>query len=81
MTEEPLDGLTVGFVTQLASELEDSGGANDGHPDPPASTIDLAVTVLGGRLLDGESAVAGRLLPLRINYGAIRKTVIGCVRI
>ncbi|KAL4362618.1 hypothetical protein GQ457_04G004510 [Hibiscus cannabinus] len=54
LTQEPLDGLTVGFMAQLASQLEDTSGTNDGHPDSPSTTIDFAVTVLGGRLLNGE---------------------------
>lgn len=53
LAEEPLDGLAVGLVTKLASELEDTGGTNDGHADAPPSAVDLAVAVLCGRFLDG----------------------------
>lgn len=64
LAEKPLDGLAVGLVTELTSELEDTGGADDGHADAPATAINFAVTVLRGGLLDGESTVGGWLLPL-----------------
>ncbi|KAJ4838861.1 hypothetical protein Tsubulata_010895 [Turnera subulata] len=53
LAEEPLDGLAVGFVAELAGQLEDPGGAYDGHPDSPSPAVHLAVTVLGRRLLHG----------------------------
>ncbi|RDY03106.1 hypothetical protein CR513_13341, partial [Mucuna pruriens] len=52
LAKEPLDGLTVGLVTQLPRELENTGGAYDGHPYTAAASVDLAVTVLRGGLLD-----------------------------
>lgn len=52
LTEEPLDGLAIGLVAELARELEDAGGADDWHPYTAAAAVDFAVTVLGGRFLD-----------------------------
>lgn len=46
MTQEPLDGLPIGSVAQLLSELEYAGGTNGGHPDPAAPAVDLGVAVL-----------------------------------
>jgi hypothetical protein len=54
LAEEPLDGLAVRLVPELSGELEDAGGADDGHAD--AAAVHLAVPVLGGRLADGENA-------------------------
>lgn len=78
MTEKPLDGLTIGFVTQLARELENTCGANDGHANTASTAVNLAVTVLGGRLLDGETR---RLLPLRVNDCAVTDGVGGSFRV
>lgn len=52
LSEEPLNGLAIGLVAELTSELEHSGGADYGHADAAAATVDFAMTVLGGRLLD-----------------------------
>ncbi|KAL2339371.1 hypothetical protein Fmac_007311 [Flemingia macrophylla] len=54
LAEEPLDGLAVGLVAELPRELEDAGGADDGHANAAAAAVHLAVAVLGWRLLDGE---------------------------
>ncbi|EAZ25173.1 hypothetical protein OsJ_08973 [Oryza sativa Japonica Group] len=59
LAEEPLDGLAVGLVAELAGELEDAGGADDGHADAAAAAVDLAVAVLGGRLANGEGGAIG----------------------
>uniref|UniRef100_A0A0D9YKK7 Uncharacterized protein n=1 Tax=Oryza glumipatula TaxID=40148 RepID=A0A0D9YKK7_9ORYZ len=59
LAEEPLDGLAVGLVAELAGELEDASGADDGHADAAAAAVDLAVAVLGGRLADGEGGAIG----------------------
>lgn len=81
MAEEPLDGLAVGFVTELASQLENTGGANDRHAYSPAAAIDLAVAVLGGRLLDDQRAITRRLLSLGVNNSAVGDAVSSTVRI
>lgn len=47
MAEEPLDGLAVGAVAELAGQLEDPSRAHGRHPDPPASPVDLRVAVPG----------------------------------
>lgn len=46
LAEEPLDGLAVGLVAELAGELEDTCGADDWHADATTSAVDLAVSVL-----------------------------------
>ena len=48
LAEEPLDGLSVGAVAELAGELEDAGGAEERHADAAAPAVDLGVAVLGG---------------------------------
>lgn len=58
LTEEPLDGLAIGLVSELTCELEHTCGADDRHPDASASSVDLAVPVLGRWLLDGEGAAS-----------------------
>ncbi|KAI7998961.1 hypothetical protein LOK49_LG10G01666 [Camellia lanceoleosa] len=47
--EEPLDRLTVGSVAEFASQLEDPGGTERRHPDPPPPAVHLRVTVLQRR--------------------------------
>lgn len=74
LSEEPLNGLTVRFVTELTSQLKDTCSANDGHTDSPTATVYFAVTVLGGRLLDGKSR---GLLSLGVYNSAVSNTVSG----
>ncbi|KAK3033618.1 hypothetical protein RJ639_033743 [Escallonia herrerae] len=45
--QQPLNRLAVRLVTQLPSQLEDPGGAQDRHADAPPSAVDLGVAVLG----------------------------------
>jgi hypothetical protein len=52
LAEEPLDSLTVRLVSKLPGELEDTESANDGDAEAAATTIDLAVPILGGSLAD-----------------------------
>lgn len=52
LAEEPLNSLAIGFVAELPCELKYSGGADNRHAYAPASAINLAMAVLGGRLLD-----------------------------
>ena len=59
LAEEPLDGLAVGLVAELARELEDAGGADDRHANAAPAAVDLAVAVLGRRFLDGEGGGGG----------------------
>lgn len=47
LLEQPLDGLAVGLVTQLARELEDPSGTEGRHSDTAATAVDLGVSVLG----------------------------------
>ena len=49
VTEEPLDGLAVGAVAELARELEDPRGAHRRHSHAPPSAVDFGVPVAGGR--------------------------------
>lgn len=49
LAEQPLDGLAVGAVTQLASELEYPGSTEGWHADAAAAPVDLGVTVSGAR--------------------------------
>uniref|UniRef100_A0A2P2K368 Uncharacterized protein n=2 Tax=Rhizophora mucronata TaxID=61149 RepID=A0A2P2K368_RHIMU len=63
LTEEPLNGLTVGLVAELPGQLEDTCGAYDGHADSPSAAVNLAVAVFRRGLLDCKSSVgSGRLL-------------------
>lgn len=48
LTEEPLDGLAFRAVTELASELEYSGGAERRQADATTATVNLGGAVLGG---------------------------------
>jgi len=64
LAEEPLDGLAVGLVPQLARELEDARRAYYGHSYAAPAAVDLAVSVLGWRLLDGQRL---RLVALLVN--------------
>lgn len=57
MTEKPLDSLSIGLVAELTGELENPGGADYRHANAAASAVDLAVAVLGGRLLHLQTAV------------------------
>jgi len=59
LAEEPLDGLAVGLVAELARELEDARRAYDRHANTPPPAVDLAVTVLGRRFLNGERGGGG----------------------
>lgn len=55
LLEEPLDGLAVGLVAELAGQLEDAGGARGRHADAPPPSVNLGVAVLGGALgSDGQ---------------------------
>lgn len=56
LAEEPLDGLAVGAVAELAGELEDAGGGERRHADPAAAAVDLGVAVLAANGRDGEAA-------------------------
>ena len=56
LAEQPLYGLAVGLVAELPRELEHAGRADDGHADAAPTAVHLAVTVLGGRLADGQRA-------------------------
>lgn len=60
LAEEPLDGLAVGLVPELARQLEDTCGADDRHADAAAAAVDLRVAVFRGRFLDGDSRGAVR---------------------
>ena len=48
LVEEPLDGLAVGLVAQFSGQLEDPGGAQDGHADAAPPAIHLGVPVFRG---------------------------------
>ncbi|CAL1404103.1 unnamed protein product [Linum trigynum] len=54
---QPLDGLAVRLVPQLAGQLKNLGGADDWHPDSPPHPVDLALPVLRRWLLHRERAV------------------------
>lgn len=67
MAEEPLDGLAVGAVAELACELENARGAERRHSDAAAAAVNLGVAVLGGArdggggpLSDGKCRRSGR---------------------
>lgn len=46
LPEQPLDGLTVGLVAELARQLEHPRRARRRHPDPPPPPLHLGVSVL-----------------------------------
>ena len=46
LPEQPLDGLTVGLVAELARQLEHPRRASRRHPDPPPPPLHLGVSVL-----------------------------------
>lgn len=71
LTEEPFDGLAVGFVTQFASELEDSSGADDRHTNTAAAAVDFAVAVFGRGFFEGQSGIGLLLVLVKVDYGAI----------
>lgn len=48
LLQQPLDGLAVGLVAELARELEDPRGAERRHPDPAPPAVHLGVAVLVG---------------------------------
>ena len=52
LTEQPLDGLAIGAVTQFASELKYTSGDECRHSDTAATAVHLGVTVSSAR--DGE---------------------------
>lgn len=49
LSEQPLDGLAVGAVTQFARQLEYAGCAERRHSDAAAAAVHLGVTVSGAR--------------------------------
>lgn len=51
LTEEPLDGLAIGLVTEFTCQLKHTCRADDWHPYPPPTAVHLAVPVLRWRLL------------------------------
>ena len=64
LLQQPLHGLAVGFVAKLPREMEDSRGAQRGHPNPAAPAVDLGEAVLVGSSL-GREHLLPQLLGLR----------------
>ena len=50
LLEEPLDGLSVGLVTQFPGQLENPSSTGGGHSDSAAAAVNLGMPVLGGSL-------------------------------
>lgn len=71
LAKEPLDGLAVGFMTKLSSQLKYSGGADDGHTDAAATAVDFTVTVLRRGFFDDEGSVRRGLILVGFDGGGI----------
>lgn len=78
MMQKPLNGLAVGFMAEFSGQLEDSGGAESGHANPPAAAVNFGVAVFVGgpfwgkkgsflRVLNGFGL--GHQLTIRVGLG------------